>query len=79
VWRQHEDIDRSGTEHDGKNAGTEPTDQRCDHDRGKERDVLNPHHIRIDGDPQRRGNPGAQESESIAQLRRTRRPAVSCN
>jgi hypothetical protein len=54
--REHEEIDRSGTEHGGQEARTEPADQRCDDNGRPECDELGTFKIRIERKPQRRGN-----------------------
>jgi hypothetical protein len=46
-------------------ASTDPADQRCDYGCGKNGMNRNAHNIWIDGDPQSRGNCGAQESEGV--------------
>jgi hypothetical protein len=63
--RKREKCGRSNAEHHGKKAGTQSTDQRCDYDRRKERSKLKAMNIRIDGQPQRRGEPNGHESEQV--------------
>jgi hypothetical protein len=63
--RQQEERSRSNAERQRKKSCTEPTDQRCDYDCRKEGDVINAHDIRIDGEPECRGNCGTCESKGV--------------
>jgi hypothetical protein len=49
--------------HGAKKACTEPADQRCDYDCGKERDELGAYKIWINCEPQGRGNHNGHEGE----------------
>jgi hypothetical protein len=62
---QHEECRRSDAERSAKQTCTEAADQRHDHDRGKERNILNARNVGIDGEPERRGNPSRYESEGV--------------
>jgi hypothetical protein len=65
AWCQHEEIGRSSAEYCAEKARTEPADQRCDYNCGKERNELRAHEIWIDSEPHRRGNPNGHDGKGV--------------